>query len=184
MNSVGVLLSGAGSNLNAMINNGIDVKFVVSNKQHAYGLDIAEEANIPIYCWQSLKELEEQVSKLVIQYDTKLLILAGFMRLLSKQFVQSMPSNSIINIHPSLLPAFAGANAIEQALEYGVKYTGVTIHYVDEGMDTGSIIDQEILEIDKNDTLNTLHNRIQTIEHKLYPYTIKYLLNEKNGDEQ
>jgi folate-dependent phosphoribosylglycinamide formyltransferase PurN len=69
MNSVGVLLSGAGSNLNAMINNGIDVKFVVSNKQHAYGLDIAEEANIPIYCWQSLKELEEQVSKLVIQYE-------------------------------------------------------------------------------------------------------------------
>ena len=79
-----------------------------------------------------------------------------------------------------MLPAFAGANAIEQALEYGVKYTGVTIHYVDEGMDTGSIIDQEILEIDKNDTLNTLHNRIQTIEHKLYPYTIKYLLNGKN----
>ena len=91
MNSVGVLLSGAGSNLNAMINNGIDVKFVVSNKQHAYGLDIAEEANIPIYCWQSLKELEEQVSKLVIQYDTKLLILAGFMRSL-QQFLQQVKS--------------------------------------------------------------------------------------------
>ena len=180
MNSVGVLLSGAGSNLNAMINNGIDVKFVVSNKQHAYGLDIAEEANIPIYCWQSLKELEEQVSKLVIQYDTKLLVLAGFMRLLSKQFVQSMPSNSIINIHPSLLPAFSGANAIEQALEYGVKYTGVTIHFVDEGMDTGSIIVQEALDINENDTVEILHKRLQEVEHKLYPYTIKYLLNEKN----
>jgi phosphoribosylglycinamide formyltransferase-1 len=101
------------------------------------------------------------------------------MRLLSKQFVQSMPSNSIINIHPSLLPAFSGANAIEQALEYGVKYTGVTIHFVDEGMDTGSIIVQEALDINENDTVEILHKRLQEVEHKLYPYTIKYLLNEK-----
>jgi phosphoribosylglycinamide formyltransferase-1 len=177
--NIGVLISGSGSNLNAIINSGINVKFVASNNPHASGLYIAEEANIPIYSWKSLKKLEEEVSKLVSQYNTDLLVLAGFMRLLSTEFVDSMPQRSIINIHPSLLPAFKGVHAVEQALEYGVKYTGVTVHYVDEGIDSGSIIDQTILKITKNDTPKTLHNRIQVIEHELYSSTIKRILNEK-----
>ena len=177
--NIGVLISGSGSNLNAIINSGINVKFVASNNPHASGLYIAEEANIPIYSWKSLTKLEEEVSKLVSQYNTDLLVLAGFMRLLSTEFVDSMPQRSIINIHPSLLPAFKGVHAVEQALEYGVKYTGVTVHYVDEGIDSGSIIDQTILKINKNDTLKTLHNRIQAIEHELYSSTIKRILNEK-----
>ena len=177
--NIGVLISGSGSNLNAIINSGINVKFVASNNPHASGLYIAEEANIPIYSWKSLKKLEEEVSKLVSQYNTDLLVLAGFMRLLSTEFVDSMPQRSIINIHPSLLPAFKGVHAVEQALEYGVKYTGVTVHYVDEGIDSGSIIDQTILKITKNDTPKTLHNRIQAIEHELYSSTIKRILNEK-----
>ena len=177
--NIGVLISGSGSNLNAIINSGINVKFVASNNPHASGLYIAEEANIPIYSWKSLKKLEEEVSKLVSQYNTDLLVLAGFMRLLSTEFVDSMPQRTIINIHPSLLPAFKGVHAVEQALEYGVKYTGVTVHYVDEGIDSGSIIDQTILKITKNDTPKTLHNRIQAIEHELYSSTIKRILNEK-----
>ena len=177
--NIGVLISGSGSNLNAIINSGINVKFVASNNPHASGLYIAEEANIPIYSWKSLTKLEEEVSKLVSQYNTDLLVLAGFMRLLSTEFVVSMPQRSIINIHPSLLPAFKGVHAVEQALEYGVKYTGVTVHYVDEGIDSGSIIDQTILKITKNDTPKTLHNRIQAIEHELYSSTIKRILNEK-----
>ena len=177
--NIGVLISGSGSNLNAIINSGINVKFVASNNPHASGLYIAEEANIPIYSWKSLKKLEEEVSKLVSQYNTDLLVLAGFMRLLSTEFVDSMPQRSIINIHPSLLPAFKGVHAVEQALEYGVKYTGVTVHYVDEGIDSGSIIDQTILKITKNDTPKTLHNRIQAIEHELYSSTIKRILNEE-----
>ena len=177
--NIGVLISGSGSNLNAIINSGINVKFVASNNPHASGLYIAEEANIPIYSWKSLKKLEEEVSKLVSQYNTDLLVLAGFMRLLSTEFVDSMPQRSIINIHPSLLPAFKGVHAVEQALEYGVKYTGVTVHYVDEGIDSGSIIDQTILKITKNDTPKTLHNRIQAIEHELYSSTIKRILNKK-----
>ena len=177
--NIGVLISGSGSNLNAIINSGINVKFVASNNPHASGLYIAEEANIPIYSWKSLKKLEEEVSKLVSQYNTDLLVLAGFMRLLSTEFVDSMPQRSIINIHPSLLPAFKGVHAVEQALEYGVKYTGVTVHYVDEGIDSGSIIDQTILKITKNDTPKTLHNRIQVIEHELYSSTIKRILNEE-----
>ena len=177
--NIGVLISGSGSNLNAIINSGINVKFVASNNTHASGLYIAEEANIPIYSWKNLTKLEEEVSKLVSQYNTDLLVLAGFMRLLSTEFVDSMPQRTIINIHPSLLPAFKGVHAVEQALEYGVKYTGVTVHYVDEGIDSGSIIDQTILKITKNDTPKTLHNRIQAIEHELYSSTIKRILNEK-----
>ena len=177
--NIGVLISGSGSNLNAIINSGINVKFVASNNTHASGLYIAEEANIPIYSWKNLTKLEEEVSKLVSQYNTDLLVLAGFMRLLSTEFVDSMPQRTIINIHPSLLPAFKGVHAVEQALEYGVKYTGVTVHYVDEGIDSGSIIDQTILKITKNDTPKTLHYRIQVIEHELYSSTIKRILNEK-----
>ena len=103
------------------------------------------------------------------------------MKILSCKFINSLPHNSIINVHPSLLPAFQGKNAIIKALDYGVKYTGVTIHYVDKGVDTGLIIDQEILAINEDDTPKILQNRIQVIEHNLYPLTIKRLLDKKKS---
>jgi phosphoribosylglycinamide formyltransferase-1 len=103
------------------------------------------------------------------------------MKILSSKFIHSLPYNSIINLHPSLLPAFQGKDAIEQALDYGVKYTGITIHYVDEGIDTGMIIDQAILSIKEDDTPITLQSRIKIIEHDLYPLTIKRLLDEKRS---
>ena len=177
--NVGVLISGSGSNLNAIIRSGINVKFVVSNNHNAGGLCIAKKANIPVYSWESLSKLESEVSKLILKYNTDLLILAGFMRLLSSNFIQSMPKLSIINIHPSLLPAFKGANAIEQALKYGVKYTGVTIHYVDEGMDSGLIIDQATIKIEESETIISLQKRLQKIEHKLYPSTIKRIIDSR-----
>jgi phosphoribosylglycinamide formyltransferase 1 len=123
--------------------------------------------------------LEKEVSKLILYYNTDLLVLAGFMKMLSCEFIHSFPRNSIINVHPSLLPAFQGKNAIMKALDYGVKYSGVTIHYVDEGVDTGLIIDQEILAINEDNTPKVLQNRIQAIEHNLYPLTIKRLLDKK-----
>lgn len=177
--NVGVLISGSGSNLKAIIDSGINVKFVVSNNHNAGGLCIAKKANIPVYSCESLSKLESEVSKLVLKYNTELLILAGFMRLLSSNFIQSMPKLSVINIHPSLLPAFKGTNAIEQALKYGVKYTGITIHYVDEGMDSGIIIDQATIKIDKSETISSLQKRLQKIEHKLYPSTIKRILDSR-----
>jgi phosphoribosylglycinamide formyltransferase-1 len=177
--NIGVLISGDGSNLNAIINNGINVKFVVSNNQNARGLLIAKKNNIPVYTFKNLLILEEEVSKLILHYNTELLVLAGFMKILSSKFIHSLPYNSMINLHPSLLPAFQGKDAIEQALNYGVKYTGITIHYVDEGIDTGMIIDQKILSINKDDTFNTLQARIKIIEHNLYPLTIKRLLDKK-----
>ena len=174
--NIAVLLSGNGSNLKAMIDNSIDVCFVVSNNPNALGLKIAKNENIPAYCWQNIPELEEEVLKLILKYDVKLLVLAGYMRLLSKKFVNSLPSKFILNIHPSLLPKYKGMNAIQQAIDDCAEYTGVTVHYVDEGIDSGFIIKQDSIKINENDTVETLKNRLQVIEHRLYSDTIKQIL--------
>ena len=174
--NIAVLLSGNGSNLKAMIDNSIDVCFVVSNNPDALGLKIAKNENIPAYCWQNILELEEEVLKLILKYDVKLLVLAGYMRLLSKKFVNSLPSKFILNIHPSLLPKYKGMNAIQQSIDDCAEYTGVTVHYVDEGMDSGFIIKQDSIKINENDTVETLKNRLQVIEHRLYSDTIKQIL--------
>ena len=174
--NIAVLLSGNGSNLKAIIDKGIKVSFVASNNPNALGLKIAKNANIPSYSWKNVTELEEEVLRLIIKYNVKLLVLAGYMRLLTKDFVNSLPSKFIINIHPSLLPKYKGMNAIKQALDDNAQYTGVTIHYVDEGMDSGSIIKQNIIKINENDTEYTLKDRLQEIEHRLYSDTIKSIL--------
>ena len=174
--NIAVLLSGNGSNLKAIIDKGIKVSFVASNNSKALGLKIAKNANIPFYSWKNVLELEEEVLQLIIEYDIKLLALAGYMRLLSQNFVNSLPSKFIVNVHPSLLPKYKGINAIKQAIDDCAEYTGVTIHYVDEGMDSGTIIKQEIIKINENDTVETLKDRLQTIEHRLYSDTIKSIL--------
>ena len=174
--NIAVLLSGNGSNLKAIIDKGTKVSFVASNNHNALGLQIAKNANIPSYSWKNVSELEEEVLKLIIEYNVKLLVLAGYMRLLSKNFVNSLPSKFIVNVHPSLLPKYKGMNAIKQALDDSAQYTGVTIHYVDEGMDSGSIIKQNIIKINENDTEETLKDRLQEIEHRLYSDTIKSIL--------
>ena len=174
--NIAVVLSGNGSNLKAIIDKRINVSFVVSNNPNALGLKIAKNEDIPAYCWQNILELEEEVLKLILKYDVKLLVLAGYMRLLSKKFVNSLPSKFILNIHPSLLPKYKGMNAIQQAIDDCAEYTGVTVHYVDEGMDSGFIIKQDSIKINENDTVETLKNRLQVIEHRLYSDTIKYIL--------
>ena len=174
--NIAVVLSGNGSNLKAIIDKRINVSFVVSNNPKSLGLKIAKNENIPAYCWQNILELEEEALKLILKYDVKLLVLAGYMRLLSKKFVNSLPSKFIVNIHPSLLPKYKGMNAIQQAIDDCAEYTGVTVHYVDEGMDSGFIIKQESIKINKNDTVETLKKRLQVIEHRLYSDTIKNIL--------
>ena len=174
--NIAILLSGNGSNLKAMIEKGIRVSFVASNNSKAFGLKIAKNANIPSYSWKDPSVLEEEVLKLIIEYDVKLLVLAGYMKLLSKKFVNSLPSKFIVNVHPSLLPKYKGMNAIKQAIDDCAEYTGVTIHYVDEGMDSGSIIKQDSIKINEFDTVETLKDRLQTIEHRLYSDTIKSIL--------
>ena len=177
---IAVLLSGNGSNLNAIIKRGINVSFVVSNNPEAPGLKIAQKSNIPTYSWKNLSSLEVHVSRLVKIHEIKLLVLAGFMRLLSKEFISSLPQRSIINVHPSILPEFKGLNAIQQALESGAKFTGVTIHYVDEGIDTGEIIQQKTIKINQNDTIKSLKKRLQALEHDLFPKVIESILSKIN----
>ena len=174
--NIAVLLSGNGSNLRAIIDKGIKVSFVASNNSQALGLKIAKNANIPSYSWKNVLELEKEVLKLIIEYDIKLLVLAGYMRLLSQNFVNSLPSKFIVNVHPSLLPKYKGMNAIKQAIDDCAEYTGVTIHYVDVGMDSGSIIKQDSIKINEIDTVESLKDRLQAIEHRLYSDTIKSIL--------
>ena len=176
--NIAVLLSGNGSNLKAIINKGINVSFVASNNPKALGLRIAKNHNIPSYSWKNVSELEEEVLKLILKYDVKLLVLAGYMKLLSKNFVNSLPSKFIVNVHPSLLPKYKGMNAIKQAIDDSAEYTGVTIHYVDEGMDSGSIIKQKSIKINKLDTIESLKIRLQEIEHLIYSNTIKSILHK------
>ena len=176
IHNIALLLSGNGSNLKAIIDKGIKVSFVASNNPRALGLKIAKNANIPSYSWKNISDLEEEVLKLIAEYDVKLLVLAGYMRMLSKNFVNSLPSKFIINVHPSLLPKYKGMNAIKQAIDDCAEYTGVTIHYVDENMDSGSIIKQDSIKINKLDNAESLKERLQIIEHRIYSDTIKSIL--------
>ena len=176
--NIAVLLSGNGTNLKAMIDKGLEISFVASNNSKSLGLKIATNANIPTYSWKNVSELEDEVLKLIIKYNVKLLVLAGYMRLLSKNFVNSLPSKFIVNVHPSLLPKYKGMNAIQQAIDDCAEYTGVTIHYVDEGMDSGSIIKQDSIKINEIDTVESLKDRLQEIEYRLYSDTIKSILIE------
>ena len=177
--NIAILLSGNGSNLRALIDKGLEVSFVASNNPKALGLKIAKNTNIPSFSWKNISVLEEEVLKLILEYDVKLLVLAGYMKLLSKNFVNSLPSRFIVNIHPSLLPKYKGMNAIQQAIDDCAEYTGVTIHFVDEGIDSGYIIKQNRIKINEIDTAISLKDRLQEIEHRLYSDTIKAILIKK-----
>ena len=174
-----VLISGSGTNLQAILDAGIPVSHVISNTSEAQGLRRVEKARIPWSSYKATHILEKETTIICQQKNIKLIILAGFMRILGEEFIQTW-RNKIVNVHPSLLPAFKGGYAIKQAWEYGVKVTGVTIHYVDERMDEGEIIAQKIVNVTKKDTLETLEQKIHKVEHKLYPTVIKKLLNDQN----
>lgn len=175
---VGVLVSGNGSNLEAILkacrSKKIDaeVVLVVSNNPKAYALERAKKFKVPTFVVNAKENFETEVLSLLKQYNVELVCLAGFMRLLSKHFIQAYP-NRILNIHPALLPAFPGLKAQKQAYDYGAKITGVTVHFVDEGCDTGPIILQKAIPILDSDTEETLFKRIQKVEHQIYPQAIQ-----------
>ena len=173
--SIVVLISGTGTNLQAIIDSGLEVSHVISNISEAPGLLRAEKARIPWSVYPRLQDLEKYTTEICKQEDPNYIILAGFMRILNPNFIHEW-NRKIINIHPSLLPAFKGNSAIKDAWEYGVKVTGVTVHYVDEGMDTGQIIAQKAIRITGNDTLKSLEKKIHKVEHKMYPQVIGQML--------
>ena len=180
---IGVLLSGGGTNLQAIIDaieqNRLDARIhtVVSNRENAYGLTRARNHGIPAtvidHRGHASREAYDQV---VVEHlrrqGVELVVLAGFMRLLSPYFVQSFP-NRIMNIHPALSPAFAGLDGQRQAVEYGVRFAGCTVHFVSEGCDEGPIIIQAVVPVLPGDTEETLAQRILAQEHRIYPRAIQ-----------
>jgi len=179
---LGVLVSGRGSNLQAIIDAiergeiDAEIKIVISDREDAYALKRAEKHNIEHMFidpknYKTREEYDKRLVEELKKRDVELVCLAGFMRLLSPYFI-SQYKNKIMNIHPALLPSFPGLNAQKQALEYGVKFSGCTVHFVDEGCDTGPIIIQAVVPVFDNDTVETLSERILKEEHRIYPKAI------------
>ncbi|MDD3655752.1 MAG: phosphoribosylglycinamide formyltransferase [Atribacterota bacterium] len=183
MISIAVLVSGRGSNLQAIINaikkgriNG-EIKLVLCDNPRAYALQRAKKNNIKIQVvhykmFSSKEEYEQEIIKHLDSNKIDLIVLAGYMRLLSPSFVKKYHYR-IINIHPALLPAFPGLHAQRQALEYGVKVSGCTVHFVDEGVDSGPIILQKAVEVKQFDDEESLSRRILKYEHQLLPRAIQ-----------
>ncbi|MDC0857148.1 phosphoribosylglycinamide formyltransferase [Rickettsiales bacterium] len=183
---IAVLISGTGSNLKAIIdaclNNEInaEVALVISNNPDAFGINHAKDNNIPYAIinhknFKDRREFEIEIEKQLDQKDLDLICLAGFMRILTADFTKKYHGR-MINIHPSLLPKFKGANAIEDAFNAGAVETGCTIHYVIPEIDSGDIIIQKAIAIDKYDDLASLKNKIHQIEHLAYIEAIKKIL--------
>ncbi len=192
-----VLASGNGSNLQAIIDQlhgrpvelpgtaeegsptFIEVVLVVSDVPGARALERAQAAGIrTMVCtfdgWKTRAQHDLAVADAINGAGADLVVLAGYMRLVSPEFVRAFP-HRIINLHPALLPAFPGTTSIEDALRHGVKVTGVTVHFVDEGLDTGPIIAQEAVKVEEGDTAESLAARIHAVEHELLPATIRLI---------
>jgi len=178
-----VLASGRGSNLQAIIDavgrGELPVKLVLvlSDNPRAQALERARTAGIPTVVvrredYRSRRDFNLEILRWLRRYQVDLVALAGYMRVLSPEVVRAYP-NRIMNIHPSLLPAFPGLEAQRQALEYGVKVTGCTVHFVDEGVDTGPIIIQRAVPVREDDTAESLSGRILEQEHQIYPEAIR-----------
>lgn len=185
---IGVLISGGGTNLQSIIDNiktgniNGEIKLIISNKEEAYGLTRGKESGIEsMYISRKRFDSEEDYnSKLIEEFkkrDVELIVLAGYLKVLSKEFIYEF-KNRIINIHPSLIPSFCGKgyygeNVHKEVLNYGVKITGATVHFVDEGTDTGPIILQESIEVESFDTIDTLKAKVLKVEHKILVQGVK-----------
>lgn len=180
---LGVLISGRGSNLKALIeaikNKELNAKIciVISNNPKAYGLRIAETNSIPTKIiepkqFNSLEEYEKIILNSLNQYQIDLLILAGYMKVLGPTLLKTFP-NKIMNIHPSLLPSFRGLHAQKQAIDFGVRWSGCTVHFVNEELDGGPIILQEAVPVLPKDTDDSLSERILVKEHEFYAKAIQ-----------
>ena len=185
---LGILISGRGSNFEAIANSiaqrklDAEIAIVIANKVSAGGLEIARQRGIPMRAIPSQGMDREAYDKLLVDelrtHEVELVCLAGFMRLLSANFVRAFP-NRVLNIHPSLLPAFPGLDAQRQALEHGVKVTGCTVHFVDEFLDSGPIILQSAVPVLDRDTVETLSARILLQEHSIYSQAIQLIAEDR-----
>ena len=179
---VAVFVSGSGSNLQAIIDAGIpsiEIALVFSNNPDAYALKRAENHGIPTLVvshrdFKSREEFEGEILKHLEPLGIELIVLAGFMRILSPVLVRAY-ANRMINLHPALLPSFPGIHAARQAIEAGVKFTGCTVHFVDEGVDSGPIILQAVVPVEDGDDEDSLLQKIHAEEHRIYPEAIRLI---------
>jgi len=182
---LGVLISGSGTNLQAIIDASeagtLDavVAVVVSNKAEARGLQRAEHHGIPaVYidrlAYDKPKDYNHAVLEALQDHGVDLVVMAGYMRLLGSEVLEAFPDR-VVNIHPALLPSFAGANGIHDAFDYGVKVTGVTVHFANEVFDAGPIIAQEPVVVAEDDTVESLEAKIHEVEHRLYPHALQLI---------
>jgi phosphoribosylglycinamide formyltransferase-1 len=173
---IGVLVSGSGTNLQALIDAGLPVNAVASNRKDAYALVRARAAGLPtatfeLSCHADRDERDLVMATWLEEHGVELVVLAGYMQLLTPAFLDRF-RDRVVNVHPSLLPAFPGARAIDEALAAGVDTTGVTVHYVDEGVDTGPVIRQEPVAVEPRESLE---ERIHAVEHRLLPDVVRDL---------
>jgi len=186
---MGVLISGSGTNLQAIMDacasevvNG-DVVVVVSNHAEAYGLERARKAGVPAVhvdrtAYRTFGEYNKAILDALQSHEADLVVMAGYMRLLGKDVLRAYP-HRVLNLHPALLPSFPGASGIHDAFDYGVKVTGVTVHFADEEFDRGPIIAQEAVVIADDDTLETLEAKIHEVEYRIYPHVLQLLAQER-----
>jgi phosphoribosylglycinamide formyltransferase 1 len=175
---IGVLASGRGTNLQALLDQKLPVNAVASNVDRAQVLERAAAHGIPsavfrLADYDSRRERDEAMADWLAGNGVELVVCAGYMHLLTEPFLDRFPC---LNVHPSLLPEFPGAHAVEDAIAAGASKTGVTVHFLDEGVDTGPVIAQEPVPIDPKDTPASLHARLQCVEHRLLPETVRSYL--------
>lgn len=186
MKNIAVFASGSGSNFQSIVDAvqakqlSANISLLICDNPGAYVIERARAAEVPLFVfnakdYRSKADYEAEIALLLKNKNVDLIVLAGYMRLIGPTLLAEY-QGQIINIHPSLLPEFPGKDAIGQALAAGVKWSGVTIHYVDEGMDTGPVIVRERVKIEDNETRESLQWKIQNVEHKLYPSILQMLL--------
>ena len=184
--NVALFVSGSGTNLQSIIDADIEaanIAVVLSNKPDAYALERALNHNIPVEVvdhkeFDNREAFEAEIIERLKKYDIELIVLAGFMRILTSYFVNNYKQR-IINLHPALLPSFPGMYSAKQALDYGVKFTGVTIHFVDDGVDTGPIILQSVVPVEDKDTEETLLEKIHKEEHRIFPEAVRLFCEDR-----
>lgn len=193
MKKIAIFASGNGSNFQALVDAKqagklrAEINLLVCDKPGAFVIERAEKAGIPTFVfnpkdYDRKEQFEQLIAEQLKQRNIEYVILAGYMRLIGQTLLDEYPKQ-IINIHPSLLPSFPGIDAVGQAIAAGVKVTGVTIHFVDEGMDTGPIIAQRALEIKESETKEEIEKNIHAIEHVLYPETLNKLFATEANQE-
>ena len=183
--NIGVLISGSGSNLQSLIDHieegtlDAHISLVVSSRPDAYGIERAKKAGIPVLvmnreAYADASAANQRIADALKEAGAEYVVMAGYMRMVTAEILDAFPDR-VVNLHPALLPSFKGAHAIQDAFDFGVKVTGVTVHFANADYDKGPIIAQRAVEVLESDTVDSLEARIHAVEHELYPHVVQLL---------